>query len=264
MCPATADRWYLSLAVPALAVLVRWVLGAAREFTFMCSYMRQHCLLMCVSLCRMGWKARTLRRASSAVMRLLLSSSAAVRPSTGKQSCIVHGHPNELLKCLAANTANQSAPAAHLCPLSCMLCSNKVYFCPSAFRAPAAAANKTTGSGADVSVVAAVARLVSERDNAIRASCLNVMEVLYSMEGDGEEQFTCSLHAQRMATSSMLSSMLAEHTGVWLVAWLQIPVLAANCFLQASGHTWAGSTSSRSRSLRSGSRLPPLAWPNRV
>lgn len=46
------------------------------------------------------------------------------------------------------------------------------------------------GASADVPPLPAVARLVAERDNAIRASCLNVMEVLYGIEGDGETSWT--------------------------------------------------------------------------
>ncbi|KAG2491479.1 hypothetical protein HYH03_010264 [Edaphochlamys debaryana] len=58
---------------------------------------------------------------------------------------------------------------------------------PSVYRHPPAAASTSgrpgTAAGAEAGVMAAVAKLVTERDTAVRAACLAVMEVIYCIEG---------------------------------------------------------------------------------
>ncbi|KAG2440105.1 hypothetical protein HXX76_004219 [Chlamydomonas incerta] len=59
---------------------------------------------------------------------------------------------------------------------------------PSVYRASAAApaaGSRPASAAAGESVMAAVAKLVAERDTAVRAACLGVIEVLYCIEGAG-------------------------------------------------------------------------------
>lgn len=51
--------------------------------------------------------------------------------------------------------------------------------------APAAGSRPASAAAGD-NVMAAVAKLVAERDTAVRAACLGVIEVLYCIEGAGE------------------------------------------------------------------------------
>ncbi|KXZ46795.1 TOG1 protein [Gonium pectorale] len=84
---------------------------------------------------------------------------------------------------------------------------------PTVYRAPLAASTsgRAAGGGSD-SVMATVARLVAERDTAVRAACLGVMEKLYEIEGIGLWEYLGRLTDQQ---KSLIEERL-KHTGARL------------------------------------------------